>query len=169
MSEVLVDKPFKSLGFKHLETVEIVTNLNTLLCNYQVFFHKLQNYHWNVVGGEFFDLHGVTQAMYEKGLKNIDEIAERVRVFGKVPTYSLGDYISKSTIKQTDHDMSSEFMTRELISDLTILASLVVEVSSKAAAAGDLGTVHMMNKMIKEFETDHWKLTSWVNKKFENK
>ena len=160
------EKIFKKLGFEHLEAVEIVNRLDTLLCNYQIFFHKLQNYHWNVVGSEFFDLHDLTQEMYEKGLLNIDEIAERIRVFGKTPEYRLSEYLKKSEIKETSHDLSSEYMSLNLIEDIGTLTSFIIDTSNTASEKGDLGTVFMMNKLIKDFETYHWKLSSWTSKKF---
>ena len=51
------NKTFKKLGFTYLETAEIVVSLNTLLANYQVFYNKLRNFHWNIEGPEFFELH----------------------------------------------------------------------------------------------------------------
>ena len=166
MDNLTEQRVFKRLGFEHLEAVEIVNCLDELLCNYQIFFHKLQNYHWNVVGGEFFDLHDITQEMYEKGLVNIDEVAERIRVFGKVPEYRLSEYLKKAEIEETSHDLSSEYMTLNLISDIGTLTSFIIETSHVASSKGDLGTVHMMNKLIQEFETYHWKLSSWTNKKY---
>jgi starvation-inducible DNA-binding protein len=166
MENTIKQKVHAKLGFKHLEAAEIVTRLDLLLCNYQVFFHKLQNYHWNVVGGEFFDLHDITEEMYTKGLTDIDEIAERIRVFGKTPTHRLSDYLEQAEIKDTTHDLSSEYMTLNLIEDIETLTSFIIDTSSVAHDNGDLGTVFMMNKLIQEFETYHWKLSSWTNSKF---
>ncbi len=166
METLLKEKPFKKLGFDHLETVEIVNKLDTLLANYQVFFHKLQNYHWNVVGSDFYDIHDITQEMYENGLTNIDEIAERIRVFGKTPTYKLSEYLNKSEIVETTHELSAEYMVKELIKDLSTLASFALETSEIATENGDIGTTHMMNNLIVSFETNHWKLTAWSNKKY---
>ncbi len=168
METVLNKKAKAELGFDRKEAKEIVGKLDELLCTYQVFFHKLQNYHWNVVGGEFFDLHDVTQEMYEKGLINIDEVAERIRVFGSVPQYKMADYVEKSCVKETTHELSSDKMTLNLIDDIVCLISCMIESSEFSNRNGDLGTVHMMNGMIKEFETYHWKLSSWINKKYES-
>ena len=167
MEETLNKKAKMELGFDRKEAKGIVEKLDILLCTYQVFFHKLQNYHWNVVGGEFFDLHDVTQEMYEKGLVNIDEIAERIRVFGSVPQYKMQEYVNKSCIEETTHELSSDEMTLNLIDDFVCLISCMVEASEFSHKNGDLGSVFMMNKMIKEFETNHWKLSSWINKKYD--
>ena len=166
METLLKDKPHKRLGFASLETAEIVNKLNLVLANYQVFFHKLQNYHWNVVGSDFYDIHETTEELYKKGLTNIDNIAERVRVFGKTPIYKLSDYIKTAEIKETSHEMSAEYMVNEVINDITILTSFILEASEAATENGDIGTAHMMNNLILEFETYHWQLSAWNNKKF---
>ena len=51
------EKPYTKLGFSKLEATEIILPLNELLANYQTHFHKLQNFHWNVKGRDFFELH----------------------------------------------------------------------------------------------------------------
>lgn len=166
METLLKEKPHKRLGFAGLETAEIVNKLNTVLANYQMFFHKLQNYHWNVVGSDFYDIHETTEELYTKGLTNIDSIAERVRVFGKTPLYRLSEYIEISEIKETTHELSAEYMVNELITDITTLTSFILEASEIASENGDIGTAHMMNNLILEFETYHWQLSAWNNKKF---
>ena len=41
-------KAYKKLGFTYLETAEIIVALNDLFVNYQVHYHKLRSFHWNV-------------------------------------------------------------------------------------------------------------------------
>lgn len=155
-----------NLGFRKLETAEIVKALNVSLSTYQVFFHKLQNFHWNVKGGDFFDIHDTTQRMYERALLDIDEIAERVRVFGLVPTYKMQDYIDKSLIKQSQYDLSAEFMAHELINNLETLIESFIILHEASSKNGDLGGALMASQMIKELETNHWKLSAWCDRKF---
>ena len=50
-----IKKPFKKLGFTYLDTAEIVINLKQLLADYQVHYHRLRNFHWNVEGADFFE------------------------------------------------------------------------------------------------------------------
>src|SRR5436190_16450982 len=56
----------------------IVDSLNVLLANYQVHYQKLRNYHWNVTGGDFFDIHQNLEEQYGEAQENIDLTAERV-------------------------------------------------------------------------------------------
>ena len=36
---------------------EVNKSLNQFLCDLNVFFRKLQNYHWNIQGESFFVMH----------------------------------------------------------------------------------------------------------------
>ncbi len=164
----LVDKkePFRQLGFAKLETAEIVKKLNTTLCTYQVFFHKLQKFHWNVVGSDFFDLHELTEDLYKNALNEIDEIAERIRVFGKKPYASMYEYLRESLLKESEEEKSAEYMTYEIINDLQVLAETFLDVHEYATKNGDIGTTHMIAGMIKKLETYHWQLSAWTNRKF---
>src|SRR3546814_10262294 len=40
---------------------------------------KTQNYHWNLVGSNFFSLHNLLEEQYNDGFAAADEIAERIR------------------------------------------------------------------------------------------
>ena len=157
---------FKKLGFKKIETAEIVTALNKSIASYQIFFHKLQSFHWNVLGNDFYDVHEVTEEMYERGLVNIDELAERIRVFGRIPEVRISEYLQHSIVKESSPDKSSEYMMYDLINDIEKLAETLLNVHEMASKNGDVGTLFMISRMIKELESYHWKLSSWTSTKY---
>ena len=57
-------------------TEATVEQLNVLLADYHIYYQKLRNFHWNVVGENFFDLHEKFEEMYNDTLIKIDEIAD---------------------------------------------------------------------------------------------
>ncbi|MEO9533791.1 MAG: DNA starvation/stationary phase protection protein [Crocinitomicaceae bacterium] len=157
------EKQHSKLGFTNLEATEIILNLNELLANYQVHFHKLQNFHWNVKGRDFFELHEKFEEMYNEAFKNIDAIAERIRVFGKTPISSMNDYLGLADLKESPSDLSGEFMVREILNDYEILLSCLVETTDQASLNGDVGTIDMINGFIKKMEKNHWMLSAWLD------
>ncbi|WP_066759709.1 Dps family protein [Crocinitomix algicola] len=165
METLLEQKTHRKLGFTNLESTEVVMNLNQLLANYQVYFHKLQNFHWNIKGRDFFELHEQFEKMYRDVFNKIDEIAERVRVFGKTPTSNMEAYLDQASIKESPTDLSGEFMVRTLVEDMDNLLTNMVETTDVASANGDVGTVDLMNSYIKELEKEHWMLISWLQDK----
>ena len=47
----------------------ILNNLNTFLSDLNVFYRKLQNYHWNIKGKDFFVIHSKLEEYYNE-MKN---------------------------------------------------------------------------------------------------
>ncbi|MBL3655743.1 Dps family protein [Fulvivirga sediminis] len=155
---------YKKLGFSKPETAEIVNTLNQLLANYHVHYQKLRNYHWNVKGPDFFDIHEKFEEQYNQAKLNIDDIAERIRVFGYTPMSTLKEYLENSEIKETGSDMDGMSMVREILSDFEILLSYMVNVADAAIDVGDVGTENMINAFVEEMEKSHWMFTAFASK-----
>ena len=156
-----VKKQFVKLGFSKEETIDVVDSLNLLMANYQVFYNKLRNYHWNVKGSDFFDLHEKFEELYLAAVNDIDVIAERIRVYGHTPMSTMKDYLKNSEIKETGSDLSSEEMVSEVLADIEIIDSFLVETVDTASEIGDVATVDFVNKMIKDIEKQHWMLSAF--------
>jgi len=154
-------KSFAALGFESEETKISVDLLNALLCNLQVHYQKLRNFHWNVEGGDFYDLHEQFQLEYEAVTLEIDEIAERIRVFGFRPISTLKEYLSISNIKEATADTKAEAMVQDIINDFEILLSFMIEVIEHADEIGDLSTSMLITEFMKRTEKSHWMLSSF--------
>ncbi len=154
------EKSYQKLGFTYLETSEIVIALNHLLANYQVHYHKLRNYHWNVEGPDFFELHGTFEEDYKLTEKNIDEVAERIRVFGIKARLSIVDNLELSEIKETKLTISALEMVREVLKDFEILHSKMLDVLNAALETGDNATELMISEFMRALEKRNWMYTS---------
>lgn len=156
-------KPLK-LGWSAEETENITAALNSLLANYTIHYQKLRNYHWNVKGSDFFDLHEQFERQYTEALQNIDDIAERIRIFGKTPMSTLKEYLEISEIKETGSQLTSDLMVRELLSDYRILLQFMFNVVDVAVQHSDSGTEEMVKVFINHMEKHHWMLSSFMSK-----
>ena len=155
-------KPVK-LGWTSKETEKISTALNELLANYSVHYQKLRNYHWNVKGSDFFDLHEQFEIQYNEALQHIDDIAERIRIFQETPLSTMKEYLDASEIKETTSDLGSDVMVREILSDYTILLKYMFNVVEVAVAQEDSGTEEMVKKFINTLEKHHWMLSAFLS------
>lgn len=161
-----VEKPkkaFKKLGFSKLETAEIVKRMNLLLANYHIHYQKLRNYHWNVKGPDFFDIHERFELAYNEAKENIDEIAERIRVFGQTPMSTLKEYLDTAEIKETSAEITATEMVEEIINDYEVLLSFMAEVIDAAIENGDVGTEDMIKEFMKGIEKTHWMLSAFIH------
>jgi len=159
-------KPYNKLGYDKLEVAEIVSKLNVTLSTYQIVFHKAQNFHWNVVGSDFFDIHELTEEIYRSSLEDIDRIAERIRVFGETPRYKLGEYLNESLVEETSHEKSGEFMMMEMTRDIQALIESLLDAHEYATKNGDVSSIKLAQDIISKLELYHWQLTSWLNQRF---
>lgn len=156
------NKEFKKLGFTYLETAEIVVHLNTLLANYQVFYNKLRNFHWNIEGSEFFELHEEFENEYNTVKVNIDIVAERIRVFGVKPNFSLKKTLELSEIKETGQSPSAIEMVREVLRDFEVLHGNMMSAIGASLDTGDIATEQMLTDFLRALEKRNWMFTSYL-------
>lgn len=154
-------KTYKKLGFDSEQTEKIVDGLNKLLCNYQVHYQKLRNFHWNVEGNNFFELHAQFELEYNQVKLNIDEIAERIRVFGKKPISTMAEYLEYSNIKEAPADTATNAMVDEILRDFEILLSYMEDIIDTCGEIGDSGTEDMITGFLKRTESRHWMFSAW--------
>lgn len=93
-------------------------NLNELLADLNVFYRKLQNYHWNAQGKDFFRTHEKLEELYNEVNESIDEIAEHILILGGQPLGTLKDYLAVSTIQEAENKkVKSDEIYSNLITD----------------------------------------------------
>ena len=66
--------------------------LTALLADEYVLYTKTRNYHWNVVGPQFNDLHKFFETQYEALDEVIDDVAERARALGGRAVATLAEF-----------------------------------------------------------------------------
>lgn len=153
---------FASLGYSAMETLELTDALNKLLASFHVHYQKLRSFHWNVKGGDFFDIHDKFEEQYNYANDAIDDIAERIRVFGQTPLSTLREYLETSLIQESHPQLSSQEMAAEVLKDYRILLEQMFDVVDTAIEHGDSGTEDMIKAMIKQVEKNHWMLTAFT-------
>jgi len=152
---------FSKLGYSESESKELVNAMNDLLANYNVHYHKLRNFHWNVKGPDFFDVHEQFEIQYNEAKVVIDDIAERIRVFGQSPFSTMKKYLEVSEIEEADTDHTSMEMVKIIIDDYYILMEKMFDIVDVALEYGDSGTEDMMKGFIKRMEKYHWMMSSF--------
>ena len=159
-----MEQAYKELGFSETDKRSVTYRLNSLLANYQLYYQKLRNFHWNVTSPDFFDIHQQLELEYNEVRVHIDEVAERIRTFGSTPLSNFTDYLEKSEVKESDTDLSVENMVSTILSDINILFSYHIEAIEAANEVGDLSTTDLLTKELKRIEKKHWMLRSFLAK-----
>lgn len=139
----------------------VVKELNFLLADYHLYYQKLRNFHWNVQGRNFFDLHEKFEEMYVDARAKIDEIAERVLTLRSRPMSNLSAYLNVSSIEESESALTDTEMVRELLKAHGLLLSRMSAVINEASEVGDEGTIDLIGAYIRELEKTSWMLDAW--------
>ena len=108
-------------------------NLNELLSDLNVFYRKLQNYHWNVIGQDFFQAHSKLEELYNEINEQIDEVAEHILILGEEPLGTLKDYLEKTNITEAENKkIKSQEVFQTILKDYKKLLEKVTEIKEKA-------------------------------------
>lgn len=145
-----------------------VREMNVLLADYHIYYQKLRNFHWNIIGKSFFDLHVKFEEMYDDAKLKVDEIAERILTLRYQPTSNLTEYLKLSNIKESSSDHTDMEMVETLLSDHGILIKQMRSVVDHAGKAGDEGTIDLIGAYIRELEKTSWMLDAWRMNTSEN-
>ncbi|QQX75942.1 MULTISPECIES: Dps family protein [Aequorivita] len=152
------------LNLDKKKTTATAKELNVLLADYHLYYQKLRNFHWNVIGHNFFDLHIKFEEMYDDAKLKIDEIAERILTLRFQPTSNFTDYLKMSNIKESPSDTKDIKMVEILLDDHGKLLKQMRTVVEKADAAGDEGTIDLIGGFIGHIEKVSWMLDAWTMK-----
>jgi len=149
------------LNLDSKKTKATVDELNILLSDYHLYYQKLRNFHWNIVGHNFFDLHEQFEMMYDDAKLKIDEIAERILTLRYQPTSNYSDYLEISNLKESPSDTKDVKMVDILLEDHGAILKQMRTVVETADAGNDEGTIDLIGAYIRELEKTSWMLDAW--------
>ncbi|WP_432411030.1 Dps family protein [Rasiella sp. SM2506] len=153
------------MNYLNLDTDKIkatAKELDTLLADYHLYYQKLRNFHWNIVGRSFFDLHIKFEEMYDDAKLKVDEIAERILTLRFQPVSNYSDYLKISNLKESPSEMKDIDMVKTLLKDHGAILEQLRLVIKKANEAGDEGTIDMIGAYIGTIEKTSWMLDAWA-------
>ncbi|MCY1635625.1 Dps family protein [Marinifilum sp. D737] len=139
-----------------------VEQLQILLANYQLYYQNLRNFHWNVRGRAFFELHAKFEELYTDASDKVDEIAERILTLDGHPLGNYSDYVAISTIQEANSNTSGEEMVQEVVDSHEVLIEKVRSVIAEANENDDEGTLDILPAYISYLEKINWMLKAYL-------
>ena len=136
-----------------------VNDLNVLLADLNVFYRKLQNYHWNIIGKDFFVIHEKLEEYYDEINEQIDEVAEHILMLGGEPLGTMQDYLNTTCIKEAKNEkIQDNVMFENVIKDLETLLKKVTDIKKKADENSNYATSSLMDEYISNYIKKLWML-----------
>ena len=146
-----------------LNKPEIAEPLNTLLADYMVYYQKLRNYHWNVRGKRFFQLHEEFEKLYNQASLFADGIAERVSRLGTQPYSTLAAFVDNARLEEDPTPPGADEMVRNLLEDINSLNGWSAQVVELCEKKTDMATANLLEDIIEKQEENAWMLSAWLN------
>ncbi len=149
-----------NLGISKQDLSGVVAILNKLHADEFTLYVKTRNYHWNVTGAHFYDLHKFFESQYETLDEIIDEVAERVRSLGGVSLGSMSEFIKLTRIKeQPGQFLQAQTMIQNLLENHeAIVRFLREDVETCANKHKDAGTSDFLTGLMEQHEKTAWML-----------
>ena len=151
------------IGINKDNRIKVVEELNKLLADEVVLGVKTRNFHWNVKGPHFNDLHKFFEEQYNQINDSIDEIAERVRMLDEKPLSTLNEFLSHTRLKESASTLNSNQMIQELLDDQELLIKQIRSSSEFIGELKDSGTEDFLVGLMQEHEKMAWMLRSTLN------
>lgn len=149
-----------NIGIDKESRTKIAEGLKHLLANSYTLYLQTHNFHWNVTGLQFRQLHLMFEEHYTELAIAVDDIAERIRTLGVVAPGTYTSFSKLTSIKEVEGVPSSE----EMVDILTTSHELVIRsarvVLKSAQEADDESTAALVSDRLRIHEKTVWMLRS---------
>lgn len=147
-----------NIGIDEKNRAAVAALLNKLLADEFLLYTKSLNFHWNVVGPHFPELHAFFKSVYEELFTVCDDVAERVRAMG-FPAYgSLQEFSSNSRLTdQAGKIIPDQEMLHALLLDHeSIIRTIRTDITSCSKTYSDEGTANFLTDLMEKHEKTAW-------------
>jgi starvation-inducible DNA-binding protein len=153
-----------SIGLSQKQRQGVVEILSQLLADEYLLYTKTRNYHWNVVGPQFNDLHKFFEDQYEALDEIIDDVAERARALGGRAVATLAEFMKLARLREhPGRQLAAREMLRDLLADHEVLIqTLRRDLDVVMARHGDAGTNDFLTGLMERHEKMAWMLRSFL-------
>ena len=149
-----------NIGLTKEQRESVIGLLKATLADQYVLYTKTRNFHWNVTGPQFHDLHKFFESQYEELDESIDETAERIRSLGGVSPGSLKEMLAASRLKEVPgREISAKEMVWALLADHeAVILQLRKDIDTSQEKFKDSGTADFFTGLIQDHEKMAWML-----------
>lgn len=141
---------------------KVVENLGKFLADTYTLTLKTQNYHWNVTGPHFSELHLLFEGQYNDLAAASDEIAERIRALGEKAPASFTAFTKLSKVKEENGSPDYKAMIKNLAQDNQTAVETAEALIKAAQEIGDEGTADLGIRRIQVHQKNAWMLNAYL-------
>ena len=148
------------IGISAAARKDIAGGLSHVLADTYTLYLKTHNYHWNVTGPQFNDLHAMFMTQYTELWNSVDLIAERIRSLGHFAPGTYKAFGNLSSIEEEDAVPNANTMLENLLTGHETVARTCRDTFPAAEKAGDQPTMDLLTQRLQVHEKTAWMLRS---------
>jgi starvation-inducible DNA-binding protein len=143
-----------NIGLLDEQREGVVAILNTLLADEYLLYTKTRNYHWNVVGPQFNDLHKFFEAQYNELNEIVDDVAERSRALGGSAFGTMIEFLKATRLKEESgcYPEARHIIANLLADHVALICHLRIDLETCTEQYHDAGTNDFLTGLMKQHE-----------------
>ncbi|MBZ0134801.1 MAG: DNA starvation/stationary phase protection protein [Planctomycetes bacterium] len=152
-----------NIGIDEGNRQELAKGLSKLLADTYTLYLKTHNFHWNVTGPHFQQLHLMFMDQYTEMWAAVDEIAERIRALGEFAPGGYKAFASLSSIKESEGTPDWQAMISQLVNGHEEVIRTCRKLLPQVQEAGDESSNALIGDRLRIHEKTAWMLRSLLN------
>ena len=146
------------IGITEKDRKAIAKGLKHLLADSYTLYLQTHNFHWNVTGPQFRELHLMFEEHYNELAVAVDDIAERIRTLGAVAPGTYKAFAALSSIQEVEDIPAAKEMVNILTRGHEQVVKTCRDVLKKAQAANDESSAALVSDRMRIHEKTAWML-----------
>lgn len=151
------------IGIGEGKRKEIAKGLAKLLADTYTLYLKTHNFHWNVTGPHFQQLHLMFMDQYSEMWAAVDEVAERIRALGEFAPGGYKAFAAISSIKESEGNPDWKEMINQLVDGHEEVIRTCRNLLPQVQEAGDESSNALIGDRLRIHEKTAWMLRSLLN------
>ncbi|EKO3921317.1 DNA starvation/stationary phase protection protein [bacterium 19MO03SA05] len=147
-----------NIGINESDRINIAQGLKRLLADSYTLYLQTHNFHWNITGPQFRELHLMFEEHYTELAVAVDDIAERIRSLDVAAPGTYKEFAELSSIKEVVGLTDSVEMVNILTQSHEQVIRTCRDVLKLAQAADDESTASLVSDRMRVHEKTAWML-----------
>ena len=135
---------------------KFVNQLKIAFASQYAFAIKAQNFHWNVEGSDFYQLHQLFDTIYTEVYGAVDDFAENIRKIKAYTPASLERFSALTAISDEVEVLDPSAMVAELLRDSEKMQEIMKVLFTEAEARGENGLSNFLADRQDAFAKHAW-------------
>jgi len=143
------------------QTPALATKMQQLLSDVALFYHTVHEFHWNVVGPDFYEYHKLFDEIVSDVYESIDPIAENIRKLGGRVKYKMSELVGIASLQEVAEGIvESRSLTLQLVQLNSNLINTLMTTFDLANKSNQQGVANFLAERIDMHQKWDWFLKS---------